>query len=307
MGGHDTLPRVRQGTYSIVARDPDSGEVGVAVQSHWFSVGSVVSWARAGVGAVATQSIGEPSYGPDALDLLAEGVPPAEALARLVAGDERERFRQVAVVDAGGRVAVHTGERCIAFAGHRTGDGYSVQANMMASPDVWPAMAEAFEAADGPLARRLVAALRAAEGAGGDVRGRQSAAIVVAPPEGEPWRLRTDLRVEDHDEPLDEIERLLDLADAYRLATEGDNLVGEGERDEAAARYNRAAELAPGNHELIFWSGLSAAEGGDMTTALERVRRAIEMQPGWAELLDRLQPDIAPSAAAVRAALRESG
>jgi uncharacterized Ntn-hydrolase superfamily protein len=307
MGGHDTLPRVRQGTYSIVARDPDSGEVGVAVQSHWFSVGSVVSWARAGVGAVATQSIGEPSYGPDALDLLAEGVPPAEALARLVAGDERERFRPVAVVDASGRVAVHTGERCIAFAGHRTGDGYSVQANMMASPDVWPAMAEAFEAADGPLARRLVAALRAAEGAGGDVRGRQSAAIVVAPPEGEAWRLRTDLRVEDHDEPLDEIERLLDLADAYRLATEGDNLVGEGEHDEAAARYNRAAELAPGNHELIFWSGLSAAEGGDMTTALERVRRAIEMQPGWAELLDRLQPDIAPSAAAVRAALRESG
>jgi uncharacterized Ntn-hydrolase superfamily protein len=307
MVSHDTLPPLRQGTYSIVARDPETGEVGVAVQSHWFSVGSVVSWARPGVGAVATQSIGEPSYGPNALDLLAEGVEPAEALARLTGDDERARFRQVAVVDAQGRVAVHTGERCIAFAGDRTGDGYSVQANMMASAEVWPAMARGFEAAEGPLARRLVSALRAAEAAGGDVRGRQSSAIVVAPAEGEPWRLSTDLRVEDHPEPLDELERLLDVADAYRLATEGDNLIGRGNHDEASARYTRAAELAPGNHELIFWSGLSAAEGGDMTTALERVRRAIEMQPGWAELLDRLQPDIAPSAAAVRAALREAG
>jgi uncharacterized Ntn-hydrolase superfamily protein len=304
---HDTLPPLRQGTYSIVARDPETGEMGVAVQSHWFSVGSVVSWARPGVGAVATQSIGEPSYGPNLLDLLEQGVEPSEALARLTADDERARFRQVAVVDAQGRVAVHTGDSCIAFAGDRTGDGYSVQANMMASPEVWPAVARGFEAAEGPLARRLVAALRAAEAAGGDVRGRQSAAIVVAPAEGEPWRLTTDLRVEDDSEPLDELERLLDVADAYRLATEGDNLVGRGDHDEAAARYTRAAELAPGNHELIFWSGLSAAEGGDMTTALERVRRAIEMQPGWGELLERLQPDIAPSAAAVRAALREAG
>jgi uncharacterized Ntn-hydrolase superfamily protein len=307
MVSHDTLPPLRQGTYSIVARDPETGEVGVAVQSHWFSVGSVVSWARAGVGAVATQSIGEPSYGPNALDLLADGLAPSEALARLTGADERAHLRQVAVVDAQGRVAVHTGERCIAFAGDRTGDGYSVQANMMASPDVWPAMAEGFEAAEGPLARRLVAALRAAEAAGGDVRGRQSSAIVVAPAEGEPWRLSTDLRVEDHPEPLDELERLLDVADAYRLATDGDNLVGSGDHDEAARRYTRAAELAPGNHELIFWAGLSAAEGGDMATALERVRLAIEMQPGWAELLERLQPDIAPSAAAVRAALRENG
>jgi uncharacterized Ntn-hydrolase superfamily protein len=307
MVSHDTLRPLRTGTYSIVARDPESGEVGVAVQSHWFSVGSVVSWARAGVGAVATQSIGEPSYGPNALALLADGATPSDALAQLVAADDRSQFRQVAVVDASGRVAVHTGERCIAFAGDQTGDGYSVQANMMANPGVWPAMARGFEAADGPLARRLVAALRAAEAAGGDVRGRQSAAIAVAPSAGEPWRLSTDLRVEDHPEPLDELERLLDVADAYRLATEGDNLVGRGDHEEAAARYTRAAELAPGNHELIFWSGLSAADGGDMDTALKRVRRAIEMQPGWAELLERLEPDFAPSAAAVRAALRESG
>ena len=298
---------MRRGTYSIVARDPESGALGVAVQSHWFSVGSVVSWARAGVGAVATQSIAEPAYGPDALDLLAEGVSPQDALDRLKGEDERQVFRQVAVIDAHGRVATHTGSSCMAYAGHESGEGYSVQANMMASAEVWPAMARAYEASSGPLARRLIAALRAAEGAGGDVRGRQSAAIVVAPPEGEPWRLTVDLRVEDHPEPLDEIERLLDLADAYRLASEADDLVGQGRHDEAAERYVRAAELAPGNHELIFWAGLSAAEGGDMATALERVRAAIAIQPGWAELLERLEPEIAPSAAAVRAALRDAG
>ena len=296
---------MRHGTYSIVARDAATGEVGVAVQSHWFSVGSIVSWARPGVGAVATQSIGEPSYGPNALDLLAAGVEPAEALKRLTAADERARFRQVAVVDAAGRVAVHTGEGCIAFAGDQTGDGYSVQANMMASPAVWPAMAEAFEAAEGPLSRRLLAALRAAEAAGGDARGRQSAAMVVAPAEGEPWRLSVDLRVEDHPEPLDELERVLDLQDAYRLANRGDNLAGQGRHEEASALYRRAAELAPGSHELLFWSGLAAAQGGDMDTALRRVREAIALQPGWAELLDRLQPDIAPAAPAVRAALRD--
>jgi uncharacterized Ntn-hydrolase superfamily protein len=298
---------VRRGTYSIVARDPQSGEVGVAVQSHWFSVGSVVSWARPGVGAVATQSIGEPSYGPGLLDLLAEGAAPADALARLTSADDRAKFRQVAVVDATGRVAAHTGTSCIEFAGHQTGDGFSAQANMMASPEVWPAMAAAFDASEGPLARRLLGALRAAEGAGGDARGRQSSAIVVAPAEGEPWRLRVDLRVEDHPEPLDEIERLLDLSDAYRLATEADYLVGAGRHKEAAELYTRAGGLAPGNHELVFWAGIAAAEGGDMQRALELVRQAIGMQPGWAALLERLQPDIAPSAAAVRAALRDNG
>jgi uncharacterized Ntn-hydrolase superfamily protein len=234
-------------------------------------------------------------------------VAPADALSRLTAADERARFRQVAVVDATGRVAVHTGDSCIAFAGDQTGDGYSVQANMMAGPGVWPAMAEAFEASDGPLARRLLATLRAAEAAGGDARGRQSSAIVVAPAEGEPWRLTVDLRVEDHPEPLDEIERLLDLAEAYRLANRGDSLAGQGRHEEASGLYRRAAELAPGSHELLFWSGLAAAQGGDMETAVRRVREAIAMQPGWAELLERLQPDIAPSAPAVRAALRDGG
>ena len=294
---------MRRGTYSIVARDPATGEMGVAVQSHWFSVGSVVSWARAGVGAVATQSLVEPAYGPRALDLVASGAGAHDALDRLVRDDENERVRQVAVVDAAGEVAVHTGEGCVAFAGDRTGDQFSVQANMMAGTGVWPAMAEAYERSDGPLARRLLAALNAAEGAGGDARGRQSAAIVVVPAEGEPWQRVVDLRVEDHDEPLAELERLLDLADAYALATQGDDLVGAGRHQEAADRYTRAAELAPDNHELLFWSGLAAAQGGDMDAALRRVGRAIELHPGWRDLLGRLEPEIAPSAAAVREAL----
>jgi uncharacterized Ntn-hydrolase superfamily protein len=294
---------VRRGTYSIVARDPRTGELGVGVQSHWFSVGSVVSWARPGVGAVATQSLVEPAYGPRALDLLAEGLDAAEALRRLVAADDRERVRQVAVVDSRGGVGVHTGEGCVAFAGNQTGAQFSVQANMMASTEVWPAMARAYEAGEGPLARRLLAALNAAEDAGGDARGRQSAVLLVAPAEGEPWRRTVDLRVEDHDEPLAELDRLLDLADAYALATQGDELVGAGRHEEAADRYTRAAALAPDNHELLFWSGLAAAQGGDMDTALQRVRRAIELQPGWRDMLGRLEPEIAPSAAAVRAAL----
>ncbi|MEY2535942.1 MAG: hypothetical protein QOF29_3852 [bacterium] len=294
---------MRRGTYSIVARDPQTGEVGVAVQSHWFSVGSVVSWARAGVGAVATQSLAEPGYGPHGLDLMAAGAGPEEALRRLVAEDAEARYRQVAMVDAGGRVAVHTGDGCIAHAGHETGEQFSVQANMMSGPEVWPAMARAFAVAAGPLARRLLVAMHAAEAAGGDVRGRQSAALVVAPPDGEPWRRTVDLRVEDHAEPLAEITRLLDVSDAYTLASQGDELMGQGRHDEAADRFTRAAALSPDNHELLFWSGLSAAQAGDMATALERVRRAIALQPGWRELLDRLEPELAPSAAAVRAAL----
>jgi uncharacterized Ntn-hydrolase superfamily protein len=294
---------MRRGTYSIVARDPQTGEVGAAVQSHWFAVGPIVPWVRPGVGAVCTQSVAEAAYGPRALDLLAGGATAPEALDRLLAADEVARYRQVAIVDGGGHVAVHTGEGCIAYAGDQGGDGFSAQANMMASPEVWPAMARAFETAVGPLSRRLLAALHAAEAQGGDARGRQSAAIVVAPAEGEPWRTTVDLRVDDHPEPLAELDRLHDLADAYELATQGDDLTGQGRHDEAGDRYTRAAALAPDNHELLFWAGLAAAQAGDMPLALQRVRRAIELQPGWRDLLGRLQPDIAPAAQAVRKAL----
>jgi uncharacterized Ntn-hydrolase superfamily protein len=294
---------MRRGTYSIVARDPETGELGAAVQSHWFSVGPIVPWVRSDVGAVATQSIAEPAYGPRLLDALAAGEAPRDALARLLVEDPQARYRQVAVVDARGEVAVHTGERCIAHAGDAAGEQFSAQANMMANGAVWPAMARAFETAAGPLARRLMAALHAAEAEGGDARGRQSAAIIVARPGAEPWRHSVDLRVDDHPEPLTELDRLLDLSDAYELATEGDDLTGAGRHDEAADRYARASALAPENHELLFWAGLAAAQSGDMPTALERVRRAIALQPGWRGLLDRLEPDIAPAAPAVREAL----
>ena len=221
---------LRAGTYSIVARDPDTGELGAAVQSHWFSVGSVVSWARAGVGAVCTQSVAEPAYGPGLLDRLAAGEAPGAALAALLAADGQRGYRQVAVVAATGATAVHTGEGCIAFAGHEAGAEFSCQANMMASAAVWPAMAAAFAAAPAGLRSPAgcSAALEAAEGAGGDVRGRQSAALVVAPAEGEAWRRVVELRVEDHAEPLAELGRLLDLHDAYALATQGDDLAGRG-------------------------------------------------------------------------------
>jgi uncharacterized Ntn-hydrolase superfamily protein len=294
---------IRRGTYSIVACDPDTGAVGVAVQSHWFAVGPLVPWARPGVGAVATQSIVEPAYGPRVLDLLEAGRSPQEALDELVAADELAHFRQVAVVDTRGRVAVHTGERCIAHAGHDKGPGFCAQANMMASPQVWPSMAQSYERASGPLARRLAAAMHAAEAQGGDARGKQSCAILVTPADGEPWRTAVDLRVDDHPEPLGELDRLLDLRDAYDLASEGDDLSGAGRHDEAGDRYERASLLAPDNHELLFWAGLAAAQNGDLPTALERVDRAIVLQPGWRELLDRLEPDIAPGAAAVRDAL----
>ena len=221
--------------------------------------------------------------------------------------DELARFRQVAVVDAHGNAAAYTGEGCIAHAGHQEGHEFSAQANMMGSPEVWPAMAHAFEAATGSLARRLVAALHAAEARGGDARGRQSCALVVAPAQGEPWRRTVDLRVDDHPEPLAELDRLLDLSDAYALATEGDELVGQGRHEEAGERYRSASALAPGNHELLFWAGLAAAQSGDLPTALERVREAIRLQPGWHELLGRLDAHIAPGAPALLAALDESG
>jgi uncharacterized Ntn-hydrolase superfamily protein len=298
---------VRRGTYSIVARDPRSGELGVAVQSHWFAVGPIVPWVRAGVGAVATQSIAEPAYGPRALDALAAGARARGALDELVGDDDLARFRQVAVVDAHGNAAAHTGEGCIAYAGHQIGAEFSAQANMMASPEVWPAMAHAFEAAAGPLARRLLAALHAAEARGGDARGRQSCALVVAPAHGKAWQRTVDLRVDDHPEPLAELDRLLDLSDAYALATEGDDLVGQGRHDEAGERYRSASALAPGNHELLFWAGLAAAQAGDLPTALQRVREAIRLQPGWRELLGRLDAEIAPGAPAVIAALEAAG
>jgi uncharacterized Ntn-hydrolase superfamily protein len=295
---------VRTGTYSIVARDEQTGAIGAAVQSHWFSVGSVVTWGRAGVGAVATQSIAEPAYGPRLLDRLEGGEGPGDALAALTAEDSAARFRQVAVVDRHGEVATHTGEGCIPYAGHVAGDDFSAQANMMASEAVWPAMAEAYSAAGGPLARRMLATLEAGEAAGGDVRGRQSAALLIVPAEGEGWHREVELRVEDDPEPLAELARLLDLHDAYALATEGDELAGQGRDDDASQKYHAAAELAPDNDELLFWSGLAQMKSGDLEAGAEIVKRVIAGNDGWRQLLLRLDEELAPG---VDEARRELG
>ncbi|HWD68610.1 MAG TPA: DUF1028 domain-containing protein [Solirubrobacteraceae bacterium] len=286
-------------TYSIVARDQQTGELGVAVQSHWFGVGPLVPWARPGVGAVATQANARAAYGPEALALLERGVNAPDALARLTAADPGAAGRQVAIIDAHGRTATHTGSSAIAYAGHVSGEQVSCQANMMASESVWGAMLEAFRTAAGPLASRLLAALDAAEQAGGDVRGRQSAALLVVPAAGEGWECSVSLRVEDHPEPLVELRRLLNLHSAYEQAGIGDALTNEARHPEAAEHYRLASELAPGNHELIFWAGLGIALSDDVDRGVELVREAISLQPGWADLLPRLTADVAPSAPVV--------
>ena len=291
-------------TYSIVARDPSTGELGVAVQSHWFAVGPIVPWAQPGVGAVATQANAEVAYGPRALELLKQGLDARSALARLLDEDPGSAGRQVAVVDARGNVATHTGENCIPFAGHIAGDGVSCQANIMVSERIWPAMLDAYRTASGPLSDRLLAALDAAEGEGGDARGRQSAAIRVVPAQGNPWDTVVSLHVEDHPDPLVELRRLVRLHNAYALANQADQCVNDGRYDEAARLYQQASELAPGNHELLLWAGLGAAQSGDLDTGVARVRAAIELHPGWRELLERLPADVAPSAGAVLARIK---
>jgi uncharacterized Ntn-hydrolase superfamily protein len=298
---------MRVGTYSIVARDPETGELGAAVQSHWFSVGSLCTWARPGVGAVATQSVVEPAYGPRALDLMADGSSAADALAELLAADELAAVRQVGVVDAEGRVAVHTGAECIPCAGEAAGPYWTCQANMMASDTVPAAMSAAFEHSSGDLAERLMLALDAAEGEGGDVRGRQSAAIIVVAADGEPWQMRVQLHVEDHEEPLAELRRLLVLHRAYEMAGRADELLASDRPAEAGPLYREAAELAPDSDELLFWSGLALAHTGDLDMGVDAVRRAIEKHSGWGVLLDRLSPTFAPAGDEVRQALGRPG
>jgi uncharacterized Ntn-hydrolase superfamily protein len=294
---------MRHGTYSIVAFDPVTGEHGAAVQSHWFSVGSLCIWARPGVGAAATQSVVEPAHGPNALDRLQAGDDAAAALAGVLAPDPLAAVRQVAVVDAAGTVAVHTGAECIPCAGDATGEHWSCQANMMERDTVPRAMSDAFARTEGPLADRLMAALEAAEVEGGDVRGRQSAAMIVVPAEGEAWRRRVDLRVEDHADPVGELRRLLGLQRAYELAGEGDELLAAGRADEAGERYRAAQQLAPGSDELLLWAGLAMAQAGDLDGGVDAVRRAAEVHPNWMLLLERLSPDFAPAGAQVLRAL----
>jgi len=293
---------MRAGTYSIVARDPASGELGVAVQSHWFAVGSVVTWARPGIGAVATQSVAEVAHGPNTLERIAEGLGAAGAVAAVLEPDALARFRQVAAVDAQGQVTAHTGGSCIACAGDVQGEGFSCQANMMRTASVPAAMAKAYEGAEGDLAARLLAALDAAEAEGGDVRGRQSAALLVVPQAGESWRTRFDVRVDDDQDPLAELRRLVRLARAYELAERADSALAAGQRGQATSLYLEATELAPDADELTFWAGLGVA-GDDLAAGVELVRRAAGVKRSWLTLLERLPDELEPSARAVREAL----
>ena len=278
-------------TYSIVAFDKKTGEFGVAVQSHWFSVGSVVPWAESGVGAIATQSFVEVSYGPLGLELMRAGKSAEEALSALVRADKNESVRQVAMVDAQGRVAAHTGKNCIPEAGHFIGDGFSCQANLMLKNTVWKAMAQAYQSAEGELVDRLLAALEAAEREGGDIRGKQSAAIIIVKGKssGVWWKDRIyDLRVEDHRDPVGELKRLVRLNKAYNYMNRGDELLTENKVEEAMKSYTTAMEMYPENAEMIFWPAVTMAASGKVEQSLPLFKKVFALDSNWALLVPRL-------------------
>jgi uncharacterized Ntn-hydrolase superfamily protein len=285
------LPGRLAHTYSIVARDPETGDLGVAVQSHWFSVGPVVPWAESGVGAVATQSLVDISYGPLALELLRAGRSPEDALRGLLEADAGSDVRQVAIIDAQGRVAAHTGSRCIPEAGHVTGDGYSVQANLMLQETVWPAMAKAYETAVGDLAERMLQALEAAEAEGGDIRGRQSASILIVSAEstGKPWMDRKmDLRVEDSPEPLTELRRLVTIHRAYDHMNRGDLAMEAGDTKLAMEEYAMAAKLYPENLETLYWQAVTMSGAGMLNEAIPIFHKIFKANANWKILTPRL-------------------
>lgn len=284
-------PRRPVATYSIVARDPATGELGVAVQSHWFSVGSVVPWAEPGVGAVATQSFIDPNYGWKGLSMMRMGLAAPDALRALVEADEGRAVRQVAMIDAQGRVDAFTGEKCIAAAGHYVGKNFSVQANLMDKATVWPAMARAFETTEGDLVEKLLAALEAAEREGGDIRGRQSAAILVVKgtPSGKPWADRVvDVRLEDHPNPLPELRRLVRVNRAYNHMNAGDLCAEKKDWECAVKEYGAAEELLPEQMEVVFWHAVTLVTAGRVEPALPLFRKVFSREPKWAELVGRL-------------------
>jgi len=278
-------------TFSIVCRDPATGELGVAVQSHWFSVGSIVAWAEAGVGAVATQSFVDPSYGKNGLDLMRAGKSAPDALKELLAKDEGREVRQVAMIDAQGRVDAWTGKNDIQAAGHIVGNNFSVQANLMLNDKIWPAMARAFESTRGDLAERMLAALDAAQAAGGDIRGRQSAALVVVTgkPTGQAWKDRTfDLRVDDSPEPLKELRRLVRLQRAYNHMNAGDLAVEKKDNEGALREYGAAEQLVPSSAEMIYWHAVALVNMGRVDESLPLFRKVFAMDRNWITLTPRL-------------------
>jgi len=279
-------------TFSIVARDTATGEMAIGVQSHWFSVGTIVSWGRSGVGVVATQSFVNPAYGPNGLDLMSKGKSAGEALQLLVEADRGRDYRQVAFLDASGAVSAYTGSSCISSASHAIGDNYSVQANMMLNDDVVPAMSRAFmEHSDLPLAERVLQVLQAAQSAGGDIRGKQSAALIVVGPdvEQEVWNDRKiDLRVDDHQDPLVELDRLLRVHRAYDHMNRGDLAVEHQDMEAALQEYGAAEKMFPRNLEMKYWKAVALANNGLMDEALPVFEYVFDRNSNWRELTRRL-------------------
>jgi len=278
-------------TYSIVARDPETGEMGVAVQSHWFSVGSIVAWGEAGVGVVATQSFVNPSFGPRGLDLLKKGMTAQEVVELLISTDEGREVRQLAIVDSKGNSFAYTGSKCISEAGHFVGNGYSVQANMMLNNTVWNAMSKTFENTKAPLAERLIAALEAAQNEGGDIRGKQSACLLVVRGDatGNLWEDRLiDLRVEDHSDPVTEIKRLLNVYRAYEHMNKGDLAVEKNDMKLAMDEYNAAMKMFPDNLEMKYWTAVTLANTGELEKSLPMFKEIFSKDINWKELTKRL-------------------
>lgn len=281
-------------TYSIVAIDPVTGDMGVAVQSHWFSVGTIVSWGEAGVGVIATQSFVNASFGPKGLELLKSGMTPQQVVDKLINEDEGRDFRQLAILDSKGNVAAYTGKNCIQPAGHLTGKGYSVQANLMMNDKVWPAMAKAFENSKGSLAERLLIALEAAQSVGGDIRGKQSAAILVvrAKSTGKVWEDRlVDLRIDDSNEPLKEMRRLLKVHQAYQHMNNGDLAVEKNDMAKAMEEYSAAMKMFPNNLEMKYWTAVALANKGNLKEALPLFKEIFKKDKNWKTLTPRLIPN----------------
>ncbi|HTK70235.1 MAG TPA: DUF1028 domain-containing protein [Candidatus Eisenbacteria bacterium] len=287
------LPTSAGATFSIVARDPDTGEIGVAVQSHYFAVGPIVPWAEPGVGAVATQSLVEVSYGPKGLELMRNGKSASDALQELLGKDDHADVRQVAMIDVRGNVDVHTGKRCIADAGDHKGENYSCQANLMANDKVWGAMARAFETSKGDLAERLLRALEAGQAAGGDIRGQQSAAIVIVKGKrsNQPWADRVlDLRVDDSPKPIAELRRLVTQWRAYRNVDQGDAYVADNKVEDAMKSYAEASRLAPGNDEILFWQAATLWKLDREKEATPIFKKVFARDRRWVALVPRLVP-----------------
>jgi uncharacterized Ntn-hydrolase superfamily protein len=285
---HDPLAH----TFSIVARDERTGEMAVAVQSHWFSVGTVVSWGEAGVGVVATQSFVNKSFGVRGLDLLKQGKSPQEALDQLLSDDAGRDYRQVAIVDVTGRVAAYTGKSCIQFASHKVGNNFSVQANMMLNDKVVPAMEKSWnDNSTKPLAERMVAVLEAAQQAGGDIRGKQSAAVLVVGPtvSAEAWNSRLiDLRVDDSPNPIPELARLLKVYRAYEHMNQGDLYVEKVEMEKAMKEYKAAMTMFPENLEMQYWTAITLANNKDVKSATSMLQKIYARDSNWRELTKRL-------------------